>query len=79
MTATTLLIRRTRKGPPCSVGLLLSLLDPDEAEALEGWLRGPMESVEIAERVMSEGYADIAGTTFARHRRGICLCGRVGA
>lgn len=79
MSQPTMLIRRTRKGPPCSVGLLLGLLDPDEAEALEGWMRGPMESTEIAERVMSEGYADIAGTTFARHRRGGCLCGKVSA
>lgn len=79
MSQPAMLIRRSPKGPPCSVGLLLNLMPQDEADTLEDWLRSPMEATEIAERVLQEGYADIAGGTYARHRRGACLCGRLKA
>ncbi len=67
------LVPRIVKGPPCTVGLLHSLLPPDEAAVLEEWFNtATMTGEEIAFRVKVEGYADIAGKTVARHRGGRC-------
>jgi hypothetical protein len=79
VTQQAMLIQKIRKGPPCSVGLLLESLPDDEAAALNVLLDSPMLGTDIAAHVYAEGYADIAGGTYSRHRRGACCCERFGA
>ena len=63
------------KGPPCTVGLLLSRLPESERVSLEQmladkWWRG----TDISRAIVARGYARILGGTISRHRRGECLC-----
>ena len=68
----------TRKGPGCSVGLLLAQLPDSERAALLAMLADPDWNAEaIADRVSAEEdiHVTIQGQTIARHRRGRCSCG----
>ena len=77
MATTEMLVRPApiRKGPPCTVGVLMSKLPEDERAGLQqmlddcGWL-----GTDISREVAVLGYARIAGQTFNRHRRGACQC-----
>jgi len=63
----------TRKGPPCTVCLLLSRLDAPERQALETMLTDKAwTGVDIADTIAAKGYAVIQGGTISRHRRGRC-------
>jgi len=64
-----------RKGPPCTVGLLLERLPESERVSLQQMLDDPMwRGTDIARSVVTPGYARIRGTTYSRHRRGECQC-----
>lgn len=70
---------RVRKGPPCSVAVLLAEMPEAKAEAFAELLARPHASMPgsfIARAVREEGYY-ISGETVQRHRRGDCICGTV--
>lgn len=67
----------TTTGKPCSVGVLISQLDPKELAALRvmlgtpeqrGWSEG-----EIYDALTAEGY-EVARQSINRHRGGRCRC-----
>jgi hypothetical protein len=66
-----------RKGPGCTVGLLLGALPPSEAEVLAAVLAaGEVEYPHaVVSRVLKEQGHRIERSTIARHRRGECACG----
>jgi hypothetical protein len=68
--------KTTRKGPPCSVGVLLSSMTKDDREALIAALADPsIESRTIWRVLIDEGH-EISDTPIGRHRNGVCQCSR---
>ena len=69
--------QRARKGPPCSVGVILACLGSDDRNALEAALHDPTKTTRmIVNACATEGIA-LSHPAAARHRRGDCLCGAV--
>lgn len=65
-----------RKGPPCTVGLLLDFMTKDDREALIAALADDsIESRTIWRVLIDEGH-EISDTPINRHRRGLCQCSR---
>lgn len=68
---------RTQTGLPCSVSVLLSKLNDEDREALEGILKntssGSISSRQIYEIITAEGH-EVAFTAVANHRRKACRC-----
>ena len=63
---------KARKGPPCTVCLLLSRLHDDEAAALRRLLADTsVRYSALAEALRSEGH-EFSGYTLSRHARGQC-------
>lgn len=69
--------REPSGGTPCSVGILIAQLDPEELDAFNlmlgtrerrGWTEG-----EIYEALTAEGY-EVARRSINRHRGGNCRC-----
>ena len=65
-----------RKGPPCTVGLLLQFMTEDDKAALIAALADPSIESRTIWRVLVEEGHEISDTPIARHRRGMCLCSR---
>ena len=68
--------KTARKGPPCTVGLLLSFMTGDDRAALEAALGDESIESRTIWRVLVEEGHEISDTPIARHRRGMCLCSR---
>jgi hypothetical protein len=68
--------KAARKGPPCTVGLLLSFMTGDDRAALEAALADESIESRTIWRVLVEEGHEISDTPIARHRRGMCLCSR---
>ncbi len=66
----------TRKGPRCSVGVILDSLPDQDSQALQDALdaRHRWTAEQIAELIRTEVKTRIMGQTVARHRRGACSC-----
>lgn len=65
---------RVKKGPTCSVGLLLSTLDDKTADTLRRAMANPHAGgVTISDALREMGHA-VAAPAVQRHRRGQCRC-----
>ena len=65
-----------RKGPPCTVRVLLDGMEHDDATALLDAMADPaVQSRAIWRALVAEGY-EISDSPVARHRKGLCLCSR---
>jgi hypothetical protein len=66
-----------RKGPPCSIGVLLSpngpLSDKDRATLSAALADGTVEHSRLAEALTAEGHK-VGENAVSRHRRRRCLC-----
>ena len=62
-----------RHGIPCSVGVLLDSLPPDEVAALETMLTSGWSQAEIFDAITSEGH-QVGRQTINRHRSQACRC-----
>lgn len=66
---------RKRKGPPCTVGVLLQALPETEADALADMLAdSAWQGTQIARLVTRETGVTVQGGIISRHRRGDCAC-----
>lgn len=66
---------KVRKGPPCSVGLLLAALDDEERVAVIAALADKGRSKrQLSEAIRIAYKYDIRDHTLNRHRRGQCKC-----
>ena len=64
-----------RKGPPCSMGVILDALTDDErAQMLEAFDDKAITGAVIADVLSRHGHK-ITGPTVIRHRQGRCACG----
>jgi hypothetical protein len=68
--------KTARKGPPCTVGLLLSFMSKDDHAALVAALADPSIESRTIWRVLVEEGHEISDTPIGRHRKGMCLCSR---
>jgi len=65
-----------RKGPTCSVKLLLASMDEHERDTLiAAFDDETIQSRTIWRVLIDEGY-EISDSPIGRHRRGLCLCSR---
>jgi len=68
---------KVRKGPPCSVGLLLAALDDEERSALTAALADQKRSKrQLSEAIRVAYKFEIQDHTLNRHRRQQCKCPR---
>lgn len=66
----------TRRGPPCTVSLLLADLGKDDHAALVDALAHPtLTTAAISRALLREGHR-INAATLQRHRKGECACAR---
>ena len=64
-----------RKGPTCSVGVLVTRMSNDDAITFNQWMTDPdQSSTSIAEALNAEYDLSLGATTVQRHRRGDCRC-----
>jgi hypothetical protein len=65
-----------RKGPPCTMGLLLATIKPDDRSTLLEWLNDPRTypGSWIADQLTAEYQQRVGPETVNRHRKGRCLC-----
>jgi hypothetical protein len=64
-----------KKGPPCSVGVIINQLSPDDLVALNDALADlTITGRAITAALTAEGYK-VRDYAVNRHRRGICMCG----
>ena len=64
----------TRKGPRCSVAIMLLKMDPTDREAvIAAFNNDALRSKFIAQQLTKNGWL-IHGHTIARHRRKDCTC-----
>ena len=68
--------KTARKGPPCTVGLLLKFMSKDDRAALIAALNTPTIQSRTIWRVLVEEGHEISDTPIGRHRRGMCQCSR---
>ena len=68
--------KTARKGPPCTVGLLMDFMTEDDRAALVAALADPAIESRTIWRVLVEEGHEISDTPIGRHRRGMCLCSR---
>lgn len=61
-----------KKGPPCSVCLLLAALDDNDRARLEGWLSDPTIRYQAIERELRPRGYPVAAFSYSRHARGDC-------
>jgi hypothetical protein len=67
--------QRIKKGPPCSIGIIIEQLPEDDAEALQQAFHDPyVTGRAITAALRAEGYS-ARDYNVNRHRRGLCLCG----
>ena len=67
---------RPAKGPTCTVTVLLSTMDDDDADLLRKAMANPYApTTAIAAALADQGYR-ITAATLQRHRRGECRCAR---
>jgi len=65
---------RTRKGPECTVGLLLAMMSKADRELLQRYLDDPTAThAGISRALRAEGH-QIKDATVSRHRAGECYC-----
>ena len=64
-----------RKGPPCSISVILSELDKDDRTALVEALTNPLIAHTAIYRVLANNGFRVNLNTVQRHRRGECRCG----
>lgn len=63
-----------KKGPTCSVLILLGELNKDDAEALrEAMADAKVPGTSIARALLREGHR-MSANNIQRHRRGMCSC-----
>lgn len=62
-----------RKGPPCSLGALLTEMDAEDVAALQAALASQRPHTWIARALGSIGHK-VLPDTVKRHRRGECQC-----
>lgn len=67
----------TRKGPKCTIALLIEDLDPETAEGLKQVLGDKRVSHTIISRVLRSRGHFVGDSTIGRHRLGKCKCGHV--
>lgn len=68
--------KTARKGPPCTVGALLSFMTDEDRDAVNQAFNNPMVTSRTIWRVLVEEGHEISDTPIARHRKGMCLCSR---
>lgn len=65
-----------RKGPPCTVALILAELDAKDRDVLEAVLTDKaVQGTTIARVLTAEGHR-VASNTVQKHRRRECACSR---
>ena len=66
-----------RKGPPCSISVILGELDKDDRTALVEALTNPLIAHTAIYRVLADNGFRVNLNTVQRHRRGECRCGSI--
>ena len=64
----------TRKGPTCTVPIVLASLSTEDAADLVAAMSDQTITAAAIERVLRRRSVQLAQGTIARHRRGSCLC-----
>ena len=65
---------RVKKGPPCTMSLVLAELDGDDRVALQNALDDEAIAHTTIYRVLTSNGFRVSLHTVTRHRRGECLC-----
>lgn len=69
---------RVRKGPLCTVHLIMDDLTPDDIAGLNQAMSDPeVKTTAIRRALVARGF-QIGDTSIARHRKGECFCGHSG-
>ena len=69
---------RVRKGPLCTVKLILGELSPEDATGLNQAMADlEVKTTAIRRALVARGF-QIGDTSIARHRKGECFCGHSG-
>ena len=66
---------RKPKGPPCSVGQLLGILDDDESQQLQAALDDRSITASVISDVLAHHQHRVGHQAVTRHRSGRCACG----
>jgi hypothetical protein len=67
--------RSAKKGPPCTISVILSELDKDDRSALVAALTDKTVEHTAIYKVLTRNGFRVSIHTVQRHRRGECLCG----
>ncbi|MFZ5863028.1 MAG: hypothetical protein ACOYXR_09340 [Nitrospirota bacterium] len=67
---------RPRKGPPCSMSVILAALSDKDRDVLLAALQDRTVTNPQISRVLEREGHNIAAHTIGNHRRGSCSCGR---
>lgn len=65
---------RLRKGPPCTVSVILDQLDSDDRDALQTALNDRLVGTATIFRVLTGNGFQVGLNAVQRHRRGECAC-----
>lgn len=65
-----------RKGPTCSVGLMLDGLSDDERDDVASALDDPAIPYTVLSRGLAKAGHKIGPESIKRHRKGECACGK---
>ncbi len=69
---------RVRKGPLCTVKLILADLPSEDVDGLNQAMADPeVKTTAIRRALVARGF-QIGDTSIARHRKGECFCGHSG-
>lgn len=64
-----------KKGPSCSVGVLISRIDEADQATLASWFDdATKQSTDISDALNAEFDVSLSPYTVQRHRRGDCRC-----
>lgn len=65
---------RIRRGPPCSIDLLLRTMAPADADELRTAMDDPLVYSTALARVLRKRGHEVGHYALQRHRRGDCSC-----
>lgn len=68
-------VNNTKKGPSCTMQMVMAALSPDDLDGLNRALANPDIRGTAIRKALADRGLKVSDTTLGRHRRGECLCG----